>query len=171
MQPPALTTAQLQARLAELQAAQPHLPTPYEAALLGAITLLTQQLSLLHDQIERQQQLIDDLATRMRQPTLPPRAARNLAPPASPPKVARSLEYWMAHVPEYGDPLTAEELATFQTKPRVRPEDIPITPAQPKRRRVYAPATPDAPIHNRLLACYLLLLCILALVFFYFARL
>lgn len=148
-----------QAILAELQGAQPITPTPYEMALLATITVLTQQVASLQEQMGHQEQVIEDLLTRLRQPRPIP-TRQTAMPQPSVPKIPRSMEYWLTHIPEYGDELSPNDIAAFLTKPRVRPEDISIEPiAEPPRQR-YTSIAWNIPAFLQMLLGALILMCI-----------
>jgi hypothetical protein len=173
MPSPMTNLPHLQATLSDLHATQPLTPTPYEAALLTTITVLTEQLLLVQNQMQHQEQVIEQLLTLVPQPRPPhPSRARNTSPQPSVPKTPRSMDYWIAHVPEYGDSLTSEELATFLAKPRVRPEDIPIAPIEDKRRRRYSSAPWDwqAILNRHVLLLLILCGLVMSLIFWMWLR-
>lgn len=151
--------SQLQAALSHLRTAQPPAPTPYEAALLTTITMLAQQLALAQEQIRYQEQTIEHLQLLVRQPTQVRRnSSRNTPPQPSSPKTIHPMDYWIENVPEYGDSLTPEEIATFLEKPRVRPEDIPIVPVEKKPSQRYSSSPWNLQVVLLMIVCILVMI-------------
>lgn len=141
----ATNESQIQTALAHLRTTLPNTPTDYEAALLTTVSALTEELIQVQEVVRRQEQTIAQLLSRAGQSVTRQRRSAPTTPLPGPPKPIRSMEYWLAHAPDYGEPLTAEELAAFQSKPRVRPEDIQLTPADLERQPRRASSSPPAP--------------------------
>jgi hypothetical protein len=135
-QPP--LSPKLQSALTALRETQPSAPSPPQAALLTIISLLAEELYTLQNQVYQQAQLIEELRLLGRQPA-PSQLHRGRPIPTPPPKVMHSMDHWLDNVPDYDGSFSEADRETFRTKPRVRPEDIPLTPADLDRQRPHRP--------------------------------
>ncbi len=120
-----------------------HLAT-YPDTAENVLAHLADQIGMLQESQQAQQAEIAQLRAQLA--NLPTSRADVLRRPIpqSPPHQIRPIEYWAAHVPDYGDSLSRSEIDAFLARPRVRPEDLPIElarEARPNRRgRVFSPA-------------------------------
>jgi hypothetical protein len=103
------------------------------------LAALQAELAALRAAIEAQQSELARLRHRAASPSV---AARLSSEVTSPPREVRPMDYWEQHIPEYDETTPAADLAAYQAKRRVRPEDVVLTAedqARLERRRLAQP--------------------------------
>lgn len=63
---------------------------------------------------------------------------RRDTPAEAAPRVMRPVDYWVEHLPDFGDGVTREEAERYLARPRVRPEDVKLT----EEERAWRPSRP-----------------------------
>lgn len=149
--------------------------TPPAAPSDSGIAALQSQIDMLQLMTKNQDAAIRQLRAQLS--SAPAGSSRWDRAPQSPPvqpAMMRPLEYWAEHVPDYDDQVSPSQVREHLTRPRVRPEDVVLTPEEQERiRRAERPpyqGNPDAlePRARMLLFTVVLLVALLYLAFVYF---